>query len=63
MQKYELALYNSIQDVLSRLPPEIRNMSGEEFLMRSSEDPDFDANYNLSLRVVDNTSLGLLSSI
>jgi hypothetical protein len=38
-------------------------MSGEEFLMRSSEDPDFDANYNLSLRVVDNTSLGLLSSI
>ncbi|CDW75708.1 UNKNOWN [Stylonychia lemnae] len=63
MHQYKLALHNSIADILTRLPKEIRQMSAENFLIQSSENNDFDNQFNLSFRVVDNSSLDLLKSV
>ena len=38
-------------------------MRADDFLMRSSDDEEFDANYNLIFRVVDHSALGLLEPI
>lgn len=38
-------------------------MRADTFLLKSSEDSAFDADYNLSFRVVENSAMGLLEPV
>ncbi len=42
MNKYKVALKNSISEMLNRLPNQIKSMSAEEFKELCSEDSEFD---------------------
>ena len=46
-QKIQLALKNSVSNVMRLLPDSVLDMSAEEFLLKTSEDPDFENRYNL----------------
>eukprot|EP00347_Sterkiella_histriomuscorum_P022465 403338391 len=61
--QYRLALHNSMINMLSRLPKDIRNMSASEFLLKQSEDDNFQQDYNIPFQVVDNSSIGILQNV
>ena len=61
--QYRLALHNSMINILSRLPKDIRNMSASEFLLKQGEDDNFQQDYNIPFQVVDNSSIGILQNV
>lgn len=62
-RKYKLALSQSVEDVLSRLPLSVLDMPVEEFMSRASSDPEFEQSYNLQFRIVQSSCLDVLGNI
>lgn len=64
-KRYALALHQSIQDVLSRLPRDILDMPAEEFVSRVSDSAVFEREYNKSFNApsTSNQCLDVLGNI